>query len=1283
MLCIKESLKSQLSPPRSRIPAFRSGKFIVSEGSIIATHKCMEFHHGLDGIILERRFVKLKLKRLILQGFKSFKDKTVVHFDDGITGIVGPNGCGKSNIVDALFWVMGEQSAKHLRGKSMKDVIFAGSEKHTQASWAEVSLVLENLGGKHIHIGNTVLSPSEIQLTRKLYKNGETEYRINGTPARLKDIQEIFMDTGAGAKSYSIIAQGEINRLVQAKPEERRVMIEEVAGVTKFKARRRESIKKIENTESNLGRLADLQTEIEKNLRSLKSQSEKAERAKSLKERVRKYDLVVHSHKVFDYLKDFREGKNFIIEKKSEVASWVLKKDQLEVSLQEERIKKEERLKEIEEVQSQYNEKSKELAASEERSKFVERSSVEKSKQIELRSADVVQLSEELTEREARINSLNLELEELESESSETVDFDSIQEKVEILKESLELKKQTIDEKSDTSSELQGNLQSVDQTLYKNSSRVEEYSASLEDTSLEIEELESQYSAVSSDISKERDEVFELNQKVETLKVKVGELKEGISSSKTVKNELESEHRNQSRSLIEKESLLSSLKQINQSLEGATKGTQKFLESGDENYKQLGSIIECEEKYTCAIQKILDRYINSLVCKDSSYSSFASWDKSEKELGVELMIPEAGNTASDEVVERLKVAGFGEVNSVSSFVKVSDPDFAEVVGKILNGYYIVSSIDDSIVFDLPENIGFRGLVSENGRYVLTSQGNARQLLVSGREEGDGVISRNNQISTLEGELHSLKEELEKVNTEFEKSLENHKLSEEQLEICNSEYTEIKAEYAAKKSTLDSKVENLTNGNSRLSILKNRKDEVSRKKLELLEMDEKLQKDSQDLKEKFEILSTELENLEEEYSVGYQTYQDEREVFLEKKAFAQNFEARSKGLKSQIEDVETQIEKTADRIETGKTVMEQTRAEKVELESTLLELKEQNAEVAMTLSLEEKELKIKKDDLAALLSQMLEREDEVKKLAVKSNKFEKEIAQKEVKIEQYIENEAQVVRNVFEKHCIDLRDVLGQFLEFSEEEYVGLADITAMYHQEGEEGPIEIVKQPYLFNRRYGQDLRDCSTKFKNCRNELTRLGEINWQAIEDYRKQKLRSDFLKDQEIELKTSLEDLESAIRHIDEKSRFRFEQAFGEVNERFEKVFPIIFGGGSARLNIVGNVDSPDCGIDIVAQPPGKKMQNINLMSGGEKALTAVSLIFSIFLVKPSPFCLLDEVDAPLDDANVGRFNQLLREMSEESQFILITHNKKTMELNDTLYGVTMQEPGVSSCVSVQLH
>ncbi|MBT4790328.1 MAG: AAA family ATPase, partial [Halobacteriovoraceae bacterium] len=388
----------------------------------------------------------MKLLRLHLQGFKSFKDKTTINFDDGITGIVGPNGCGKSNIVDALFWVMGEQSAKHLRGNKMKDLIFAGSSKYTPASFAEVTLVLENDTGKHIHIGNQVSKPSEIALTRKLYRNGETEYRINNVPARLKDIQEVFMDTGAGAKSYSIIAQGEINRLVQAKPVERRTMIEEVAGVTKFKMRKKESIKKIEQTQINLNRLSDLQAEIHKNLKALERQAEKAEKARRLKGRVKHHELIVKSHKEHAFLSDYVSIRKSLEDNKLIVEQASIRKDQLELALEDERIKKVDLIEKIDDFQAQFNELSRELAASEERLKHLKKSCDEKGQHIVSRSKENEELGLDIESRSEKLSELKDKMRDLEAQNFEEMDFSSLEEKVDNYKESLTEKEELMSE---------------------------------------------------------------------------------------------------------------------------------------------------------------------------------------------------------------------------------------------------------------------------------------------------------------------------------------------------------------------------------------------------------------------------------------------------------------------------------------------------------------------------------------------------------------------------------------------------------------------------------------------------------------------------------------------------------------------------------------------------------------------------------------------------------------------------------------------------------------------
>ena len=496
----------------------------------------------------------MKLKRLILQGFKSFKDRTVIHFDEGITGIVGPNGCGKSNVVDALFWVMGEQSAKHLRGSSMKDVIFSGSAKYSPGTFAEVSLVLENDDGKHIHIGHQVSSPSEIQLTRKLYRNGETEYRINDIPCRLRDIQEVFMDTGAGAKSYSIIAQGEIHRLVNQKPEERRVMIEEVAGITKFKARKKESLKKIEATEQNLARLNDLQQEIEKNLKSLEKQAEKAERAKDLKEKVKRYDLVVHSHKEFDLLKNYKEGKTIVDTRTEEIESLTLRKNNIEIGLEEERFRKDEETSKIEDLQKEFNTISKELAASEERLVYLCKTQSEKEKLIETREKEIETVETELEGRLEKLEALHAELANWEKKGEEDNDFTLLEEKVEHLKEELEFKVQSLNDLRDQLQSDKEAFQKIDQELFRNTSRLEEYANQLQDLTKEIEALEAQYSGVNTQIVAEREAVAIAERNSVELKEKEIALKSSIDEKSVVVRDLEASLAVKSKQLIQTDS---------------------------------------------------------------------------------------------------------------------------------------------------------------------------------------------------------------------------------------------------------------------------------------------------------------------------------------------------------------------------------------------------------------------------------------------------------------------------------------------------------------------------------------------------------------------------------------------------------------------------------------------------------------------------------------------------------------------------------------------------------
>ncbi len=1224
----------------------------------------------------------MKLKRLILQGFKSFKDRTVIHFDEGITGIVGPNGCGKSNVVDALFWVMGEQSAKHLRGATMKDVIFAGSSKYTPASFAEVSLVLENDEGKHIHIGHQVSSPSEIQLTRKLYRNGETEYRINDVPCRLRDIQEVFMDTGAGAKSYSIIAQGEINRLVQAKPEERRVMIEEVAGITKFKVRKKESLKKIEQTEQNLARLNDLQQEIEKNLKSLERQAEKAERARELKQKVEKYDLVVHSHKEFDLLKNFKEGKSLVEARSEENERLLAQKNIIEIGLEQERFRKDEETIQIEELQKEYNQISKELAAAEERLVYLCKTQSEKEKLIETREGEINTVETELTGRLLKLDTLNAELENWEKKADEDNDFALLEEKVEHLKEELDDKTQSLNDLRDELEAEKNQFNKVDQDLFRNTSRLEEYAASLQDLTQEIEALETQYSGVNGQIVGERDAVAVAEKIAHELKEKETALRAQIDQSNGLVRELEQNYAAKSKSLIQTESKLQSLIEVNHSLQGKKEGLSDFLKEHAEGFALLGTLIKCEEKYTKAVQTLLADFMETLVATANIDSDLFSWIETH-EKNLDYLKMTNAEKLSGETIARLKLTLGDELIELADVLEM-DEQLKIKMAAFLDGHFIAENLPADIMSSLSADIRFKAITNIDGSRKIANIGGAKLVSVKkSSEEAQGFVARNNQIEELKFILGNLQAEvagLESDSVNKRAELEANKIS---YDLLRDQAAEARAQFSAKKSALEAKLSSFESGFTRLEILKNRKQEISKSRLDMIESEEKFSDKKEELQSSINEKMSRFEELQEEVEMQKSSFEQERQELLQKQVEARSFESTLKSLNSQIEDLNGQIERLNQRLESNKTLVSTYNAEIDQIIAELEELEAANKETSLVLSDKEEVLNLLKDSLGQLLLSMKDREDEVKTITATLNKNQREMAELELKLSQYVIEEEQNERNIFEKYQIDLRQVLGKFLDYQGNDFEELKDVSSMYSMETEEGLKEIDVKGFEFNRRYGQDLKDCSEKLKNYKLEFSRLGDINWQAIEDYERQKLRAEFLKVQEVELKSSLEDLQKAIAHIDEKSKARFQAAYDEVNVRFQKVFPIIFGGGSADLKIVGDINDAECGIDIVAQPPGKKMQNINLMSGGEKAMTAVSLIFSIFLVKPSPFCLLDEVDAPLDDANVGRFNELLREMSSDSQFILITHNKKTMELNDTLYGVTMQEPGVSKAVSVQLH
>lgn len=1225
----------------------------------------------------------MRLNRLIIQGFKSFKDKTTIIFDEGITGIVGPNGCGKSNIVDALFWVMGAQSAKHLRGTNMKDLIFAGSSKYAPASFAEVTLVLDNVNGKHIHINGAVAKPSEIHLTRKLYRNGETEYRINNEQARLKDIHEVFMDTGAGAKSYSIIAQGEINKLVNAKPEERRVMIEEVAGITKFKLRKHESLKKIESTQSNLTRLEDLQNEIYKNLKKLELQAEKAEKARTLRERIKKYELIVESHREHDYVQDYVNAHSMLESRKIEHENLTLRKSQIDLLLEDEKIQKIDMVEKIDAAQDDFNEHSRELAASEEKVKHLKKFLIDKEKNIERATRENEELTLDSEKRSERLEALTAQLADLEANNYEQMDFSSLEEKVELMKSQIFDLEEELGGKRRELVTSKEKFQTLDNDAFKNSSKLEEYSRLLQDLTAEIETLEKSTSNFTDDLMRDRAKVKSSQAKVEELQTLLPALKDEVEAISTELKTNDIKFRELSRDVIQLESKRNSLIEINNSAEGRRAGAVKLVQKiTDGTIEVLGKLIECDPEYAVAVEQLIGESLDAVLAtkpKDSFNNYMNDFDAT-----VDMLWPQ-DSMISTESIGRLETQGCEGMKALVDIVRINNDDYTGKLNKILNGFFVVDNLTAELASKINPDIQFKGLVSKDGKVLIKKVGNSVLYGVrhDTNSEAQGIVQRNNLIQEMGVELEIKQAELAILESTI-KQIENDLDEKRQIvEDKTKEFNDINTVYIGTKAALESKEANQSTNSSRLQILISRKQEISSSRLDLQESDEKLIEAKEALETEVKDLASLVADLESRFQELKISFENERDDMLELKVKAQSYQQQLTSLKSQIEDVNSQIERYREKQLANIELLENYKSEIESAEVEIETVEASNRDQSEVLSDKESFLDLLKDQISQVLLSMQEKETELKEIVSRINKIEKENVELELKTSQILIEEELLAKDIFERYRVDLRSVMMKHLEVTSDKVTDLKDLSAMYFMETEEGPKKIEIQDYEFEKRFPGQIKEAKEKFKDYKTDFNRLGEINWQAIEDYEKQKQRYDFLKAQEEELKKSLTDLQTAIQHIDEKSKERFKEAFTEVNERFSKVFPIIFGGGEARLEVIGDLDSIECGVDIIAKPPGKKMTSITLMSGGEKAMTAVSLIFSIFLVKPSPFCLLDEVDAPLDDANVGRFNELLREMSSESQFILITHNKKTMELNDTLYGVTMQEPGVSKAVSVQLH
>lgn len=1191
----------------------------------------------------------MRIKKIELIGFKSFKDRTVIHFDAGITGIVGPNGCGKSNIVDALVWVMGEMSAKDLRGSQMTDVIFAGAEGYAPMGMAEVSLTLENDGGP---FPAKYIKHSEVMVTRRLYRSAESEYFINKEPARLKDIQEIFMDTGAGSKGFSIIQQGMIGKIITSKPEDRRMLIEEAAGITKFKARKKESQRKLQQTDQNILRLQDIIGELKRQIDSLQRQAQRAERYRNLKKQIEDLELWSSSVQYAELKQAADEAERIYNEAQSMEVEGEAQLGQIGAMIEELRVQVILQEKEVNRLQEEsYSSQSaiqkKEMELQE--LKF----EIEQARRNEQMTGTILQeqearfelLSRDLAELESQHEEISKEAFELKSEfETKNSTYQNFHSRIQEVDEELTAKRREFFAIGQTESSLDARLNSMDSQASEFADRIENETQVLAELADKKSEFEARRKKVFGDLEKERQLQMDLSNDVESFEAN----KKILTEQQTEKRIQVEEFKDQ---LNEVTSRLYGLENLQSNFEGFEEGVKNVMlwqktksveitadGSAVPIFKPVAEVVEVPGEYEVAMEAALGTRLQMLLSPDAGIASEAIQYLKDQNSGRSSFISEGlAGSAQKNAASPLGKDG---VQAILKDVVQSSDKYKNTVNSILDGVAVVDSIKTALKLR-PEHSGW-SFVTVDGD-VLSQDG----VLTGGAGESadSGVLKRRREIKELtdaknefagklalaQAALKKVEEQLNNIVNDFEgaqkrKNEQEIKVAElkKDFERAETEVSNVEAAFERQQRELSRLQLLQTQQNDKMDEIRILLEDARTKKIELEEANQALTEELNSRKGGFDQLQEEVTKLQVQSASKSQELQGvERQLNM---------------VRNQVRDLETQLSRMSEESSKNSSQMTENQylleEKKIEIEKFIHSTQEIKAQYAQA-----------KDDYEKVSASLKQLETDSSASLRARNERQSKMNEAQLKLEQAKMKEQYLIDQVRERYMLRLEEIYTEYKD-----------------REG--------------------DLAGSEIELKELKDKLSKIGEVNLSAIEEFEETSKRYEFLTKQQSDLNEAKEQLRKVIDRINRICSKRFKETFDLVNEKFTKVFPVLFGGGEAMLQLHEDTEKGEMGVEIIARPPGKKMQSITLMSGGEKALTAVALIFSIFLVKPSPYCLLDEVDAPLDDANVARFNDLVREMAKRSQIIVVTHNKHTMEVAKKLYGVTMQDRGVSTMVSVNL-
>ena len=1178
------------------------------------------------------------LKRLELQGFKSFADKTILEFMPGITTVIGPNGSGKSNISDAIRWVLGEQSIKSLRGAKSEDIIFAGTQNRKSLGFAEASLVFDNNDGK------LPIEYAEVTVTRRIYRTGETGYFINKTPCRLKDILELFMDTGIGKDGYSIIGQGKIDEILSNKSEDRRHIFEEAAGIVKYRSRKEDSEKKLERAKLNLLRINDILAEIENNIEPLKIQSEKAKKFLSLREELKGIEVGLFLYNIDLYKERLEkitadeEIMNATYE--SEENSQKLKNEEknnlkLEINNLIEEIEKMQNIgfestNQIEKINSNIN-------VSEERINNIKENNIRYETEINELNEKINELKEEEKQKIAKKENLYSNKEKFEKELKEKEEeLSKLTTKLSSKELEIESKKRIIEENTDNKYEIQNEINTQDvkvDSIIKNvKSKTEELDltiSELDQSRLKKSQIEQNFldienkrNKIKNDLSEIENKKIEADNKIKTYELQINQLGQEIRI---------------------KESRLKFLEETEKEKEGYTKSVKSLLKSAEVNeelkkglHDVVANLINVKKEYEIAIEMALGASLQNVVTETEQDAKRLIEYLRNNNLGRVTFLPISAVNGKKLEKAHLNIKGvIGIASDLVEYNNKYDGIFKNLLGRTV----IVEDMEAGVAVAKKNSYSFR-IVTLKGDII-----NSSGAMTGGSVQAKtvNILGRSREIEALKEELKSLNIKIKNKEEEKEKYIESIEDLLETIESLETNLQEIDIEYATQKQKVELIVENVDKLVSRMDKTKQEIENLNKQKTEIIEHKKQLIENLENLEEEIQKLNLEVEEFVR-VNKDDQTYIDNLNMDITNlKISVSSFEESEMSIDEITERIKIDIKNNTLSLESKKDQIEKNKQEEVSLKAKIDELQ---------------------NDIVKIKENVKNSGSKIEEL--KNNKNEKNT---------YLEK----IEKEIEEQFTRLQDIKEQLVKIDIKKNKTSQDLEDVVNKLWEEYELT-PNNADGFTKTTDQAKTQKEVNY--LRTQIRDLGSINIDSIKEYQTLKERYDFMCEQRLDLENSMSKLKNVISEMINIMKTQFKDKFKLINKNFNEVFTELFGGGKAELILENEEDVLNCGIDIRVQPPGKKLQNMTLLSGGEKAFTAIAILFAILKINPAPFCVLDEIEAALDDVNVNRYAEYLKKFSQYTQFLVITHRKGTMEAADTVYGITMEENGISKLLSMKL-